>query len=66
MSEGFDPKEAITRDDTESPKGPQNAKERLYEKLRGMPIWVLDALLAVLGIAVVVCLVLGFIKGRAG
>ena len=66
MSEGFDPKEAITRGDMEPPKGPQNAKERLYEKLRGMPIWVLDVLLAVLGIAVVVCLVMGFIKGRAG
>ena len=64
MAEGFDPKQAITRGDGEPPKGPQNVKERFYEKLR-MPLWILDTLLALLGVAIVVALVLGFIKGRA-
>lgn len=44
--------------DQSLPQGPQNAKERLYEKLR-MPLWVLDTLLVLLGVAVVVCLILG-------
>ena len=54
----------VTRDDNDAPKGPQNAKERFYEKLR-MPIPVLDAIIAVLVIALIVALVLGHIKGKA-
>ena len=54
----------VSRDDTPV-TGPRNAKERVYEKLR-MPLWVLDTILIVLGVALVVCLVLGAIKGNAG
>ena len=63
MSEGLDPNSAITRDDGEPPKGPLNFKERMYEKLR-MPLWVLDTILALLGIAVVVFLIIGTVEGR--
>lgn len=64
MSEKFDPNQVVTRDDIQPPKGPQNAKERVYEKLR-MPLWVLDTILVLLGIAFVVFLVIGAIRGNA-
>lgn len=54
----------VSRGDGKGPEGPQNAKERFYEKLR-MPIRVLDGIIAVLMIALVVCLVIGFIKGHS-
>ena len=54
----------VSRDDT-APKGPQNAKERLYEKLR-MPLPVLDAIIGVLVVALIVAVVLGIIKGKQG
>ena len=53
----------ITRDESAAPQGPQNAKERFYEKLR-MPIPVLDGIIAVLIVALVAALVIGFIKGH--
>ena len=59
-----DEQTVITRDGGSAPKGPQNAKERVYEKLRFMPIWLLDAILVVLGVAVLVCLIVGAIKGN--
>lgn len=62
MSENND-RTAISRDENGA-SGPQNAKERFYEKLR-MPLWLLDTILIVLGVAVVVCLILGAIKGNA-
>ena len=48
----------VTRDGAEAPKGPQNAKERLYEKLR-MPRWVLDIIITVLVIAFIVVVLTG-------
>ena len=61
----MEPKDTVViRDDNEKPQGPQNAKERFYEKLR-MPIPVLDAIIAVLVIALIVALILGHIKGKA-
>ena len=63
MRKGFEPEQTVTREER-LPKGPQNAKERIYEKLR-MPLWMLDTLLILLGVAVVVFLVLGILEGRA-
>ena len=54
----------VSRGEDATPAGPQNAKERIYEKLR-MPIPVLDGIIAVLVIALVVFLVIGFIKGHS-
>ena len=54
---------AITRDETGQP-GPQNAKERVYEKIR-IPLWALDTLIVLLVAAVIVFLVVGSIKGNA-
>ena len=64
MPKDSDLQQAITRDEGERPKGPQNAKERLYEKLR-MPLWLLDTLLVILCVAVVVLVIVGIIEGRA-
>ena len=54
----------ISRGDGKGPVGPQNAKERFYEKLR-MPIRLLDGIIAVLVIALIIILVIGFIKGHS-
>ena len=54
----------VSRSEGEAPQGPQNAKERFYEKLR-MPIPVLDGIITALVIALVVALVIGFIKGHS-
>lgn len=59
-----DEQTVITRGEGGAPKGPQNAKERIYEKLRFIPIRLLDAILVVLGVAVVVCLIVGAVKGN--
>ena len=63
MAKDREPEQVVLRDETPV-TGPQNAKERIYEKLR-MPLWVLDTILVVLGVALVVCLILGAIKGNA-
>lgn len=57
--------EIITRGEPSAPSGPTNLKERIYEKLR-MPLWLLDTILVLLGVAVVLAMVLGMIRGRAG
>ncbi len=44
------------------PEGPQNAKERLYEKLR-MPLPVLDVIIVVLVILLVVAFAAGIVLG---
>ena len=54
----------ITRGDPQEPQGPVNAKERFYEKLR-MSVRTLDIIIGVLIAAVVVILVLGYIKGHS-
>lgn len=54
----------VSRGDDQAPAGPQNAKERFYEKLR-MPIRLLDGIIAVLVIALMIILVIGFIKGHS-
>ena len=54
----------ISRETSKGPVGPQNAKERFYEKLR-MPIRLLDGIIAVLVIALIIILVIGFIKGHS-
>jgi len=53
----------ISRGDGKSPEGPQNAKERFYEKLR-MPIPVLDGIIVVLVVALAAALIIGYIKGH--
>ena len=55
--------QVITREEEPRPAGPVNAKERLYEKLR-MPLWLLDTIIAALIVALVVFLVLGYLKGH--
>ena len=49
----------------EPSSAPRNAKERLYERLRFVPLWLLDTLIVLLGVAVVVVLIIGFIRGQA-
>ena len=53
----------ISRGESE-PKGPSNAKERFYEKLR-MPVRTLDIIIGVLVAVLVVVLVVGMMAGRA-
>lgn len=65
MKQRYEQDQVVTRGEASAPSGPANAKERIYEKLR-MPLWVLDTILVLLGIAVVVFIVLGMIRGRAG
>lgn len=48
----------VSRDESQAPREPANAKERLYEKLR-MPLWVLDLIIAVLVIAFLVVVLIG-------
>ena len=55
--------ESTVSKDTATPPGPQNAKERLYEKLR-MPLPVLDAIIIVLVILLVVAFAAGMLLGR--
>lgn len=57
--------QVVTRGGDTAPPGPQNAKERVYEKLR-MPLWLLDTILALLVAALVVALILGMINGNRG
>ncbi|MEG0493323.1 MAG: hypothetical protein RR696_08990 [Clostridia bacterium] len=64
MKDAGEEETVITRGEAPAPKGPQNAKERMYEKLRGVPLWVIDAVLIALGVAIVVALVLGYLKGN--
>lgn len=54
----------ITPDEQTTPTQPIGAKERFYEKIR-MPLWVLDTILVVLIAAIVVFLIIGFVKGNA-
>ena len=63
MDESFDFSQTVTRDE-EPRRGPQNAKERFYEKLR-MPLWLLDTILGLLTVALIVALVLGVLRGNA-
>ncbi|MEA5015315.1 MAG: hypothetical protein VB099_12215 [Candidatus Limiplasma sp.] len=65
MKEPYERDEAIAQGGPAAPSGPANIKERIYEKLR-MPLWVLDAILILLGLGVVVAVVLGMIRGRVG
>ncbi|NLV58771.1 MAG: hypothetical protein GXY67_08365 [Clostridiales bacterium] len=65
MKERYEQDEVITRGESSVPSGPANIKERIYEKLR-MPLWLLDIILVLLGIGIIVTLVLGMIRGRAG
>ena len=48
----------VSRDESQTPHEPANAKERLYEKLR-MPLWVLDIIITVLVIALIVVVLIG-------
>ena len=57
-------KTVVTREQSDAPRGPQNLKERLYEKLR-MPLWVLDLIIAALVIAFIVVVAVGRQKGAA-
>ena len=52
----------VSRDESQTPHEPANAKERLYEKLR-MPLWVLDIIITVLVIALIVVVLIG--RGKA-
>lgn len=65
MKEPYERDEAIAQGGPSAHPGPANIKERIYEKLR-MPLWVLDAILILLGLGVVVAVVLGMIRGRVG
>lgn len=62
MSEPHERDEVITRTDN-PPQGPQNLKERIYEKLR-IPLWLLDTLLILLFVALLVALILGIANGN--
>ena len=46
----------VSRDESQAPREPANAKEGLYEKLR---LWVLDLIIAVLVIAFLVVVLIG-------
>ena len=54
----------ITRGDPQKPQGPENAKERFYEKLR-IPIRTLDIIIGGLIAVLVLVLVLGYLKGHS-
>ena len=50
--------------EAETPQGPQNWKERIYERLR-MPLWVLDLIIALLVALFVAVVLLGIHQGNA-
>ena len=58
------PESVITRGDPQEPQGPENAKERFYEKLR-MPVRTLDIIIGGLIAVLIVVLVLGYLKGHS-
>ena len=41
-----------------------NAKERFYDNFRNVPVKYIDYLIAACGVAIVVCVILGMMKGR--
>lgn len=55
----------ISKNDGEStPLGPQNWKERIYERLR-MPLWVLDLIICLLVILFIAVVLIGVLQGNA-
>ena len=55
MPEEREPMTIAKDDDGKTPSGPQNWKERIYERLR-MPLWVLD---------LIICLLVTYVPGIA-
>lgn len=58
------PESVITRGDPQESQGPENAKERFYEKLR-IPVRTLDIIIGALIAVLVLVLVLGYLKGHS-
>lgn len=55
----------ISKNDGEStPPGPQNWKERIYERLR-MPLWVLDLIICLLVTLFIAVVLIGILRGNA-
>ena len=50
--------QVIQKDGAQRKKGPQNFKERVYEKLR-MPLWLLDTIIGLTVFVIVLLILLG-------
>ena len=48
----------------ESQMQSSNAQERFYDNFRNVPVKYIDYLIAACGVAIVVCVILGMMKGR--
>ena len=48
----------------ESQMQSSNAKERFYDTFRNVPVKYIDYLIAACGVAIIVCVILGMMKGR--
>ena len=56
--------EALQKREEESQMQSSNAKERFYDNFRNVPVKYIDYLIAACGVAIVVCVILGMMKGR--
>ncbi len=55
----------ISKDDEEkTPPGPQNWKERIYERMR-MPLWILDLIICLLVTLFIAVVLIGILRGNA-
>ena len=64
MPKEHDPMIDAKGNEAETPQGPQNWKERIYERLR-MPLWILDLIIALLVALFVVVVLLGIAHGNS-
>ena len=64
MPEEREPMTIAKDDDGKTPSGPQNWKERIYERLR-MPLWVLDRIICLLVTLFIAVVLIGVLQGNA-
>ena len=64
MPEEREPMTIAKDDDGKTLSGPQNWKERIYERLR-MPLWVLDLIICLLVTLFIAVVLIGVLQGNA-
>ena len=64
MPQNREPMTICKNDEGKTPPGPQNWKERIYERLR-MPLWVLDLIICLLVALFIAVVLIGILRGSA-
>ena len=64
MSEDREPMTTSGEEENQNPTGPQNWKERFYERLR-MPLWALDLIICLLVTLFIAVVLIGILRGNA-